>query len=152
MRKTICCLLILVLLLSGCRKVDTYDEELQSKATSSDGIIISLDENVLSPKAEWINVTYENPTEKDALYGEGFHVYKQSENGSWLPLSYIDHLAFPAVGYTLEKHTAQHQSFSLKIFKEPLSEGIYRIHIDAFKVDLEFAIRKGGAKPERFIK
>lgn len=135
--------LMLSSVLGGCQKAGT------TVKTTPDGIRIYLEEAVLSPEAECINVIYENPTDRQVLYGTHFLVEKYMENGKWEQAPFMEDLSFLDIGLRLEDHDLVKQSFPFGILQEDLVTGTYRIYIDAFDVDLEFEVREDGAKPEK---
>ena len=131
-------LLLTIFTCAGCR----------SAGESESVFKIYLAETILSPEAECLYVVYENPTDREITYGTYCSFEKKIQKDQWEPVPFKDHLSFPALGLTLEEHDIQRQPFSLKLFKEPLTEGTYRIHIKAFDTYLEFEIREDGALPQ----
>ena len=147
MKKIYALVLIVCLLLSsllgGCQ------ESRKTIKTTADGVRVYLEEDILSPEAECVNVIYENPTDQNFTYGEHFSVQMEMANGDWEEAPFMENMAFLDIGLRLEDHDLVRQSFLFGYMQGSLSEGKYRIHIDAFDVDLEFEIREGGAKPEK---
>ena len=148
MRRTIIAvLLIWLLMLGGCTR-SNYRNDLASSMTTPEGIHVYLEENVLSPEGRCV-VVYENPTDREAMYGYHFHVDKLQEDGECEWVEFKENIGFLDAGLRLEDHDIIRQAFGFGSFQEPLSEGIYRIVIEAFSAELEFEIREGGATPEK---
>lgn len=146
-RTIILALMFSLLLIGGCTRSD-YRNDLASSMTTPEGIHVYLEKNVLSPDGRCV-VVYENPTDREAWYGYHFHVERLREDGEWEWVEFKENLAFLDVAFRLEDHDIIRQEFGFGSFREPLSEGIYRIIVDAFSAKLEFEIREGGAIPEK---
>ena len=69
--------LLLSSLLGGCQ------ESRKTIKTTADGVRVYLEEDILSPEAECVNVIYENPTDQNFTYGEHFSVQMEMANGDW---------------------------------------------------------------------
>lgn len=145
-------------LVSGCSKSDSvshqnssadyFSSELVSDVSHGD-LRIYLEENIIRPEAEYIVAVYENKRDSTFMYGTHHHFEKLDDDGEWVEIPFWDNLGFLDIGLRIEEHDQVYQSFALTSFQEPISEGLYRVYINAFGEYLEFRIMDGGATPER---
>lgn len=148
-------LLIPLLLMQGCGEKEAqppsdeaiwFDETLQSQVELSNGMVVRLEENILSTQAEYICVVYENPTNQTYQFGEHFYIDWLNEEGAW---ERLDSTGFTDIGYILTEHDIIRQTFWLSSnTRETLSKGRYRILVEAFDCYLEFRVEEEGACPK----
>ena len=71
-----------------------------------------------------INITLENRSDGNLLYGQSYAVEKYVDN-DWIDVS--GNIAFTAVGYGLEEYDKETFFINTEYFPEPLGVGLYRI-------------------------
>ena len=89
-----------------------------------DGVSLHVEELDLSDKQPHITVKWDNNSNYQLMYGESFRLYRY-ENGKLIDTVTIDNLAFNAVGYLLQPHTAVEKSYNLTHY-DLSQDGLYR--------------------------
>ncbi|KAB2335604.1 immunoglobulin-like domain-containing protein [Bacillus mesophilum] len=89
------------------------------------GVTMKIKEGSVSPTN--LTVVFENNSDKQGLYGEGFVLEKKSENQWFGVPSNVDEYSIQDIGYDLEPETVQEWEAVWEILYGSLDEGEYRI-------------------------
>ena len=94
--------------------------------TVTDGITISLVQNIYPPGATSIEITLKNCTDYVLQYGQGF-IIEKFENEVWRDVETVEDQIVTDEGYILYSHDSAIFTIDTGFLRDPLKAGIYRI-------------------------
>lgn len=157
MKKGICLLVILIIILLGCKarlpshllnpsKFGRLPHEIQNESVH---FSIKTEAETFTPSIKKISYVIANNGPSTLFFGSDFYVEKYQED-KWWRVPFIDQMAFTSIGILVDPGKSYTQSFVTKVLKYRFTEGQYRIvkpislaHQKVnFTVAAEFRIKK----------
>ncbi|WP_046175675.1 immunoglobulin-like domain-containing protein [Domibacillus indicus] len=137
---------LLCLGLAACGKnPDEQLEEAKQQAVPAEHKEISMKagQNSYPPDEETISIEIQNSSKQEVMYGKHFTMDKKVD-GVWRTVPFEDGAAFIEVALFIPPGEMAVEEVTLSLFKQPLSEGIYRIvkTVGGESLAAEFSIEK----------
>ena len=127
MKRRCLCLLVLLLILTGCRPAEPKQLQGQAQENHSDyaGISVQMEElRTVDGKTE-LAILWSNTTEYDAIFGSSF-VIERYADGEWVDCALVGELFFDALGYLLEAGQQRREIYDLTGLFDVSQTGTYR--------------------------